>query len=171
MPPRALYAHAVGAYRPDDVLDLLLASIVQRQPYLALEVVIGGAGDQYAAGFAKLLETGGDIDAVAEQVCAVHHDVAEIDSHPEHDAALSRAARLHRGDLLLGCDRTVDCVDDGTELCNGAVAHQLDDAAMVFDKQRLDHLGAQFPDRAQGARLVLLDESGITNDVGSENRR
>jgi hypothetical protein len=54
----------VGAYRPRYVLDLLLAPIVQRQlvqrqPALALEMVVGGSGNQYTAGFTELLKTSG----------------------------------------------------------------------------------------------------------------
>ena len=64
MPPRAFHPHTVRAHRPGNVLDLLLTPIVQLQPNLALKMVIGRPGNQYAPGFAELLETGGDVDAV-----------------------------------------------------------------------------------------------------------
>ena len=107
-PPRlaaAVEPHAVGAHGPRNVLHLLLAGEVERQAKLALQVVVDGAGEQHAAGVAELLQPGGDVDAVAEQVVALDHHVAEIDADAEDDAALGRDIRLRGGRFLLQGDR------------------------------------------------------------------
>ena len=66
---------------------------LERQVELALEMVVGGARDQHAAGLAQLLQPGGDVDAVAEQVVALDHHVAEIDADAEHDPPVRRRPR------------------------------------------------------------------------------
>ena len=85
--------HPVRPHRPRDVLDPLLAGELQRQAELALELVVGGARDQHAARLAQLLQAGRDVDAVAEQVVALDHDVAEVDADAEDDAAVGRRSR------------------------------------------------------------------------------
>ena len=41
-------------------------------------------------GFGKAFLSGGDVDAVAEQIIAVDDDFAEIDAYPEDDLAVFR---------------------------------------------------------------------------------
>ena len=108
-------------------------------------MVVGGAGDQHAAGLAQLLQPGGDVDAVAEQVVALDHHVAEIDADAEHDAPVGGRLGLALGDRLLDRDGAGDRVDHRAELDDRPVAHQLDDAALVLGEQRVDRLLAQAP--------------------------
>ena len=83
---------------------MLLASEFQGEVELAMQMVIGRAGDQNPAGVAQLLQAGRDVHAVAEKIAVLDDDVAEIDADPEHDAAVRRNLRLIRGDLLLHGD-------------------------------------------------------------------
>ena len=46
-------------------------------------MIVRGARNADAAGFAKRLQACGDIDAVAENIIAVDDDVADIDADPE----------------------------------------------------------------------------------------
>ena len=172
--PAALHAvhpDAVGADRPADVLDPLLAGKVERQAELALQLVVGRARDQHAARLAELLQACRDVDAVAEQVVAFDHHVAEIDADAEDDAALGRSAGLLRGDTPSASRRRRHRIDDRAELDDGAVAHQLDDAAVVLGEQRIDDLGAKRLDRGERAGLVLLDQARIADDVGRHDGR
>ncbi len=129
------------------------------------------AGDQHPAGLAQLLQAGGDVDAVAEQVVALDHHVAEIDADAEHDAPVGRRLGLAVGDRLLHRDRAGDGIDHRGELDDRPVAHQLDDPALVLGQQRVDRLLAQGLDRGQRAGLVLLDQARVADDVGGQDRR
>ena len=46
-----------------------------------------------------------------------------------------------------------------------AVAHQLDDAAVMLGQQRLDHIATERLQGQQGIGLVLLDKPGIAHDI------
>ena len=134
-------------------------------------MVVSGTGHQHAARLAELLEARRDVNAIAQQVLALDHHVAEIDAHAEHDAPLRRRFGLPCGGVFLDRDRAGNGVDHRAELGDGAVAHELDDAAVMPGQQGIDHLAAQILDRLEGGRLVLLDQSGISNDIGGENCR
>src|SRR5262249_25856046 len=62
-------------------------------------------------------------------------------------------------------------VHNRAELDNDAVAHLLDDAPVMLAKEWLDDFAPQAADCRQRARLVLLDEPRIADDVSGENCR
>jgi hypothetical protein len=74
--------------------------------------------------------------AVAQQIVLVDDDVAEVDPHAEDDAPFRRHPRLIGGDGSDG-NRAPHRVDHGGELHQRAIAHQLDDAALVLRDERL----------------------------------
>ena len=76
-----------------------------------------------------------------------------------------------RGDAFLHRHRTGDRIDDGVELHQGSVAHELDDAALMLGEQRIDHFSTQRLDRRERRRLVRFDQARIADDVGRHDRR
>ena len=84
---RPIEPDTVGTHQSLDVLDPLLAGKLQRQVELALELIVGGAGDDHAAGLGELLQARRDVHPVAVEVavCFVDH-VAEVDADAEADA-------------------------------------------------------------------------------------
>src|ERR1700733_6951361 len=68
--------HRVGSHGTVDVLHLLVAGEVERQSELALQLVVGCAGNQDSPRLANLLQPRRHVDAVAEQIVALDHHVA-----------------------------------------------------------------------------------------------
>ena len=66
-------------------------------------------------------------------------------------------------------DGAGDGVDHAAELAQRAVAHELDDAAMVLRDQRLDEALAVLLEALERSRLVALDQARIADHVGREN--
>ena len=60
-------------------------------------------------------------------------------------------------------------VDDGAELDDEAVAHQLDEAAAVLGQERLQHAPPQLLQGRERAGLVSLDEARVADHVGSHD--
>ena len=77
---------------------------------------------------------------------------------------------LALGHAALDGDGAGDRVDDGGELAQGAVAHELDHAAAVLGDQRLDERSAVALEPLEGACLVVLDEPRVADHVGREDR-
>jgi hypothetical protein len=61
-----------------------------------------------------------------------------------------------------------DGVDDAGELNQGAVAHELDHAAVVPGDRGVDQLPAMLFEGVQGACLVLCHEAAVGDHVGGE---
>ncbi len=163
--------HAIDAHRAVDVLEPMLPGIFDPVGSPAVQVVVDGARDQHPARLAKPFQPGRDVDRVTEQVLPGDDHVTEIDPDPMGDPAIFRDVGGSDGHAPLQGRGAADRVDDRGELDDEAVAHRLDQAAMMRAEQRLDQLGPQGPHGRQGAGLVGFDQSGVADHVGDQDRR
>src|SRR5215831_9854484 len=120
---------AVGAQRPSDVLQILLAHIGDGDLELAADLLVGGSRETDPPGLGDALQTRSDIDTVAEDVIALCEDVADMETDAEFDPPLrpiggSRHAALHR-------DGAADRIERAGKLDQQAVARDMDDAAAM----------------------------------------
>ena len=60
-------ANPVDPHRPGDVLDLLLAQILEDEGQPVAHVVVDRVGDEHPAGIGQGFEPRGDVDAVADR--------------------------------------------------------------------------------------------------------
>src|SRR5215218_6213560 len=97
-------------------------------------MIEGGPRDQHTAGLTDLLETGRDVDAVAEQVFSLDYNIAKVDADAEHDPTLSDYLGLALSNSPLHRDCASHRIDHRTELGDDAVACKLDSVAMMFDQ-------------------------------------
>jgi hypothetical protein len=79
-------------------------------------------------------------------------------------SSVSAVARRRR----LNGEAAFDGVDDAGELDQGAVAHQLDDTAVVARHLRVEDEPAMRRERGQRARLVLAHQARVTDDIGGQ---
>jgi hypothetical protein len=112
-----------------------------------------------AAGLGEGLEARRDVHAVAEDVVALVDDVADVDADAQDDPAVVRDADVAQRHAALEVDREPHRVDDARELEQQAVAHRLDDAAVVLGDLRVDQLAAVRLERGQRAALVAPHQS------------
>ena len=77
--------HAKDADRPADVLDALLAEILEVDVEPVADLIAHRRGDADAARLGQRLEPRRDVHAVAEDVVVLDDDVAEIDADAELD--------------------------------------------------------------------------------------
>jgi hypothetical protein len=84
----ALQHYPEHPHRLSDVLNRLLAKIFAVQCELVLDLIVDCMGDADAAGVGETLEAGGDVDAVAVDLLAIHHHVAEVDADAKFHPAL-----------------------------------------------------------------------------------
>jgi len=131
-------AHPVDPHWPCDVLDLLLAQILEDEGQPVADVVMHRIGDEHPAGIGERLDARGDVDAVAIEIVALDDHVAEIDADAQLDAAVRPDSSVPLGHRLLHRDRAAHRVDDAGELDEEAVAGGLDDAPPVFGDPRIE---------------------------------
>ena len=123
---------------------------------LALDLVEGAAGDQHAAGLGQGFEPGGDVDAIAQQIVAVDHDVAEVDADPVFDPLRGRPPGVAVRDRRLDLERGADRLDGARELGDRAVAGAAEHAAAVAGDQLLDQrpAGVERGERGSSSRAI-----------------
>ena len=163
-------ANPVDPHRPGDVLDLLLAQILEDKGQPVADVVVDRIGDEHPAGIGQGFDPRGDVDAVAIEVVALDDHVAEIDADAQFDAAVRRDAGVPLGHRLLHLDRAAHRIDDAGKLHQQAVAGGLDDAAPVLGDLRIEELAAQRLEAFERALLVRPHQPRIPRHIGGEDR-
>ena len=126
------HAHRIG-----DVLELDVAHVLEDMARLAAHFVAHLGRDADAAWFRQRLQPRGDVDAVAVDVRALADDVAKIDADAQNDAPVLGQQGVGFGHFLLQFERRLDRVHRTGELHQHAVAHDLDDPALVAAHDRL----------------------------------
>src|SRR5271166_3638636 len=123
--------NAIACYRVGDVLQVLLAKAVEPNGKLVVDLIIDRAGYQDSPRFGQLLQSRGDIDAVAIDIIALHHHVAQMDPDAESHPSRLRQPAVVGGELLLRLDRALHGLDNAGELGNDGVAPGVDDAPIM----------------------------------------
>ena len=89
-------------------------------------------------------------------VGSLHDHFAEVDSDPNLDAPILGQSGVPPSHSALDVDGALNRVNNTPEFRQQAVAHELEDAAMVGRYLRLDEFNAVIPQALEGLRFVLL---------------
>ena len=161
--------HAINPDRLGDVLDPLLPQIGVADLDLGPALVIGRAGDGYAARGGQLLQALGDVHAIAMDVVSLKDHVAEIDAD-----AIDKAPGLLNPDIAfrfkpLDFHRAAQRIDDTVELDQQGIAHGLHEAAVMRRDRRLEDLTQVGLEAGARSLLVGLTQADIANDIHNED--
>ena len=156
----------ICAHRPAEVLDVLLPGKVNGQVDLTLELVEGGSGNKHPSWLAELLQPRRDIDPVAKEIVTFDHDIAEIDADAEYDPQLCRHISLSLCHFSLNGCPALYGVDNGCELYDRSIAHQLHYAAVVSGQKRVNKIAPQIPNCPKSARFIEFDQARVANNIG-----
>src|SRR3546814_12230386 len=91
-----------------DVLDVVLAGVLEPIGQATADLVAGCPGQADAAGLGQALQAGRDVDAVAVDIVVLVDDVAEVDADAEADALGLWAILFPLGHALLDQPRTLE---------------------------------------------------------------
>jgi len=163
-------AHPVDAHRPGNVLDLLLAQILEDKGQPVAHLVVDRIGDEHPAGIGQGFDASGDVDAVAIEVVALDDHVAEIDADAQLDAAVHNRTSIPLDHCLLHRDRAAHRIDDAGKFDQQAVASGLDDAAVMLGDFRIEELAAQRFQTFKRTLLIRPHQPGIPRHIGGEDR-
>jgi hypothetical protein len=162
-------SHPVDPYRFGDILDSLFAEIGAGGCDLCLHLFVRRPGNRDAARLGHGLQAVGNVGAVAMNVVALDDDVAEVDADAEHQAAILGQRGIARALGTLDIDGTADGVDDAAELDQQAVAHGLDQSAVVLGNPRLEYVVEIGLESRARPLLVDLAEAAIAGDIGDHH--
>ena len=138
-----------------DVLDLLFAQIIEGDVEAVAHLLVRRGAEANPARLGQRFETGGDIDAVAEDVAILNDDVADIDAHAKFDAPLRPCRGVAGYHLALHFDGAAHRVDDAGKLDKKAIAGSLNNSAPMFGDLRIAEFMADRPQRGERTLFVL----------------
>ena len=137
--------------------------------YLATDVAVDRLRKIDASRIGERLEPGGDVDPVAIEVVALDHHVAQIDPDAQDDVPILGNIGVGNVHRRLQIHRAGNRVDGAGKLDQHAIAHQLDDAAMVPGNGWLENSRAPGLERSHSAGLVALHEAAVPHHIGGQN--
>ena len=157
--------------RAGDVLDALLAEILERDVFQAIaDLIAHRARNTDAAGLGQHFQARRHVDAVAKDVVALNDHIAKIDAdaklHPPRRRDVDIALR-HPALNLGGAQHRID---DAVEFDQHAVAGGLDDAAAILGDGRIDQFDPMGLQTRKRTRLVSLHEPTVADHVSGEDR-
>ena len=169
-PPRRPLEDAIGAHRRGDVLDALLAEVVEGRLQALAHRALDGVGHRHAARLGDPFQARGDVDAVAvDRAVGLLHDVAEVDADAKLHAAIG--GDVGRAACQLGLDRQRrdDRAARRLEHREHRIAGHVDDAAaMRIDGRAEDR--ACVVERSDRAALVAAHQARVAGHVGHQDR-
>src|SRR5438477_152434 len=95
--------------------------------------------------FGQPFQTGGDIDAVAEDIAVLDDDISDIDADSELDPLRESDAGIPDGHPLLHLYGAAQRVYDAAKLDEETVARRFDQSTVMLGDLGVDHLGAYGP--------------------------
>ena len=140
--------------RAVDVLDTYLTAILETSVDPITDALIDNRGDADPTRLGEGFKSGCNVDTIAVDVVVFDDDIAEIDTDTEQDGWLVRGRIWQRGTGALHRKRAVDGIDHAAELDDGAIADQLDDAAVVGGDGWVEDGLSVALQRSQCARLI-----------------
>jgi hypothetical protein len=158
------------ADRPGDVLDLLLAHVLEGQVELVPHLVADLARDAKPAGFCKRFEPSRDVHAIAVDVVAVDDDVADVDANPEDDPPVLRDTGIPSHHAVLNCHSAGDRIHHTWKLDEDAVSGGLHHSAVMPRNGGIGEFSADGLQIAQRADLIDTHKAAVANDVACEDR-
>ena len=148
-------------HRAVDVLDPLLAQILERQIKAIAHLLVNASRNANPARLREAFQPRRHVDPVAVDIIAVDHHVAQIDPDAELNALVFRKIGVAFGYGSLCLCGSTNRIDDACELGQHPVAHEFDDTPMVLGDLGIDEVRAQCLEGRYRAFLVCADQAGV----------
>ena len=161
----------MDADRTRNVLDGLLAHVLEAEAELVADLIVHDARNHDAAGIGERLQPGRHVDAVAVNIVPVDYDVADVDADAEFNALVRRHFGVALDHSALNVDGAADGIDHADELHEHPVAGRLDDPAPVLGDLGVDQFLAMRLELAQRAFLIDAHQPAVAGNVARPNRR
>jgi hypothetical protein len=127
-------------------------------------------GDAHSAGFGQPLQSGRDVDAVAQEIAASDHYIANMDADAEAEDSIWINVFIQTSEGLLDFHGTLNCIHCTGELRQDAVTRCVGDPATMLLNKPV-HNTAMSRQGPKGSDLVPVHEARVARDIRREDRR
>src|SRR5262249_40801502 len=122
----------IDTHWPPNVLELLLAQILEPVIELVAHLIAHHPADADPAGLGQSLQPRGHVHPIPKDVVFLSNHIAEVDPRPELDPLIGRDGAVSLGHPPLDLDSASDGIDDAAKFRQKAVAGVFDNAPAVF---------------------------------------
>src|SRR5215472_9658043 len=123
-----------------DVLEALLAHWTKCEQQLVADLVVNAAGYADAAGFCRRLEARSNINTIAQQICSLHHYVADIGADTELDTPSLRKLVVQGSQCRLDFGGAAHGFDGAWEFGQDGIAGRIENSTMMVRNNVFEHL-------------------------------
>src|SRR5262245_2428317 len=167
--PCPLEPHSVDPHWPRNVLELLLAYIVEGDFETPVDILLHPARNTNSARFGQSFQSCRYVHAVAPNVSAVNYDVPGVDAHTELDPLLLRQAGVSLADRTLDVDGPAHRRYHAGKFHQQTIADDPHDAAAVFRYFGIDDFVAIHFERRVSAFLISAHQPAVACNIGRED--
>jgi hypothetical protein len=161
--------HAIDFDRPGNVLQPLLAQILEGKVELATRIFLYSGRDADATGFRDPFQPRCHVHPVAIDVATLDYDVADIDADAKRDPLLWIDLCVASRHPALDLKGATQRVDHAPELSQQTIASGLDDPSAVFLDLRIQQVAPKNPQPGERPFFIRAHKPAVAGDVGSEN--
>jgi len=133
-------------------------------------MVVSRSGDEHASCRTKLLQTGGHIDAISEQIPALDDDIAKVDADAKDHPAVSGKVGVAPLKGTLNGNGATHRLHRAGELDHDGIAGHAEDSALVLRHQ----IGDDFLVKREGPKrafFIRRHQPAVSGYIGGEDNR
>src|SRR5262245_16565252 len=165
----ALGPYAIDPHRPRNVLELLLANILEDDFNTPVHILLPPARNANPARFGQSFQSRRYVHAVAPNVSAVDNDVTGVDAHTELDPLLLRQAGVTLAHRTLDVDGPAHRGYHAGKFHQQTVADDPHDTAAVFCYFGIDNFASINFERRVGTLLTDAHQPAVAGNIGRED--
>ena len=121
------HMHGIG-----DILNSLIAEVLEVKRQLTLYVFADRVRNAYAAGVGEILQSRRDVDPIAVYLIAFDHHVAEVDADTKLHPAIGRESTVFRFECALYVNGALDSIYDTGKLGQHTVSSRVYESPVVL---------------------------------------
>ena len=144
----------IDAHWSRNILQALLADIIEWHFELVAYLSVGVVGDADATRIGNAFEARCDVHTIAKNIVVLNDDIPDIDADAQLDALVLRHGGIAFDHAPLDVDRTTGGIDCAGEFDQYAIACALDDAATMLCDLGFEKLPPMSIEPRQRALLV-----------------
>jgi hypothetical protein len=168
---RPVELQAISTNGAGDILQRLLAHIVEHKVDLASYIFLHAGRDANSTRLGDAFKTCGDVNAVTENVAVLLHNVADINSDAKQNPAVLGFPDVAASHFSLNCDSATHSVDRTCELDEKPVTRRLDDSPAVTGDTRIQHITTMRGQPRQRPFFVDFHQSTVASHIGGKDCR
>ena len=157
----AIHLHTFG-----EVLGVALPNVVKAHREFAAHLIVDLLGQQNSARFRHTLKSGGQVDALAKQIFAIHHHIPQVNANAEVERSFGIVLQVAQLALHLNC--ALHSLNHRRKFRDQTIACGICDPAVMAGDEFFEY-GARCFERPEASLLIQFHHTAVASGVCCKN--